>query len=39
MYDNLLELIAKEWPELEPSKLPTVLPDWDDDSAWKASSG
>ncbi|QIW99946.1 hypothetical protein AMS68_005464 [Peltaster fructicola] len=34
VYDELMALIAKTWPDQRPDELPFVLPAWDHPSAW-----
>lgn len=35
MYQEVTKLIAELWPDQVASKLPTVLPGWNDEEAWK----
>ncbi|KXT07060.1 hypothetical protein AC579_5872 [Pseudocercospora musae] len=35
LYDELLQLINRTWPEQSPDKLASVLPRWDDSNAWQ----
>lgn len=34
MFDGLMTLIAKEFPDQIPTKLAPVLPDWNSEQAW-----
>lgn len=36
LYDDLVEVIAANWPDQLPDRLPMVLPAWNDEAAWKA---
>lgn len=35
LFDALMALIAKTWPDQMPERLPMALPAWDDPDAWK----
>ncbi|KAF2718033.1 lipolytic enzyme [Polychaeton citri CBS 116435] len=35
LYEALMDLISKVWPDQLPENLPMVLPDWKDESAWR----
>jgi lysophospholipase L1-like esterase len=37
LYESLIELVEKTWPDQTPDALPFVLPRWDDVEAWKGS--
>ncbi|EME45583.1 hypothetical protein DOTSEDRAFT_71327 [Dothistroma septosporum NZE10] len=34
LYDEMMTLIARKWPDQMPAKLPFVLPGWDNQNAW-----
>jgi len=34
-YQELIKVIAEQWPDQSPEKLPMVLPPWNDQEAWK----
>lgn len=36
LFQALMGVIAREWPDQTPDKLPMVLPAWNDLEAWKA---
>ena len=36
LYDELVAVIAANWPDQMPEKLSMVLPPWNDEAAWKA---
>ncbi|KAF2126188.1 SGNH hydrolase [Dothidotthia symphoricarpi CBS 119687] len=36
LYREMMQLIAERWPDQMPEKLPSVLPGWSDEVAWKA---
>lgn len=36
LFQELMGVIAREWPDQTPDKLPMVLPAWNDPAAWKA---
>jgi hypothetical protein len=35
LYNELMALIERTWPDEMPERLPFVLPRWDDEEAWK----
>ncbi|KAF9691721.1 hypothetical protein EKO04_010354 [Ascochyta lentis] len=35
LYQEVIKLIAQRWPDQVAEKLPTVLPGWNDEEAWK----
>jgi lysophospholipase L1-like esterase len=37
LFDELMNLVGREYPDQIPDKLPFVLPRWDDADAWKSS--
>jgi lysophospholipase L1-like esterase len=36
LFQELMKLIAEQWPDQTPDELPMVLPRWNDAVAWKA---
>lgn len=38
MYEEMMALIARVWPDQTPEKLPFVLPSWEDRRAWHAQT-
>jgi hypothetical protein len=34
-YGELMKVMAEQWPDQMPEKLPMVLPPWNDQEAWK----
>ena len=35
LYEELMRLIEREWPDQMPERLPFFYPAWDDETAWK----
>lgn len=35
VYEELMKLIQRTWPDQVPESLPFVVPSWDDEEAWK----
>jgi lysophospholipase L1-like esterase len=33
-YEELMKVVAEQWPDQMPEKLPMVLPAWNDEEAW-----
>ena len=36
LYEEMMKVIEKTWPDQMPEKLPMVLPAWSDAAAWEA---
>ena len=34
LYDEMMALISRQWPDQMPANLPFVLPAWDNPTAW-----
>ena len=38
LFNELIALIARKWPDQVPERLPFVLPAWDDEEAWRGDT-
>lgn len=36
LFEELMKVVAEQWPDQVPEELPMVFPAWNDQEAWKA---